>query len=96
MRTAGAPDFVLDCIDNIDTKVELLRYCVQRGLRVVSSMGAGAKGDPSCIQVADMADTQGRCAPRQANALGVVRLTPSRRPVPVSSGPAVARGAAAP
>lgn len=56
---AGNPDYVLDCIDNIDTKVDLLHACVQRQLRVISSMGAGAKGDPSQIQVADIDDTQG-------------------------------------
>jgi len=61
---AGNPDYVLDCIDNIDTKVDLLHACVQRQLRVISSMGAGAKGDPSQIQVADIDDTQGACQKR--------------------------------
>ena len=56
---AGAPDFVLDCIDNVDTKVDLLMYCVQHHIPVISSMGAGAKGDPSRIQIADLSDTQG-------------------------------------
>jgi len=60
----GNPDYVLDCIDNIDTKVDLLHACVKRQLRVISSMGAGAKGDPSQIQVADIDDTQGACQKR--------------------------------
>ena len=37
----GSPDFVLDAIDNIDTKVELLAACHRRGLPVLSSAGAG-------------------------------------------------------
>ena len=37
----GSPDFVLDAIDNIDTKVELLAACRRRGLPVLSSAGAG-------------------------------------------------------
>jgi tRNA A37 threonylcarbamoyladenosine dehydratase len=53
----GKPDFVLDCIDNIKTKAELINYCCSRGLRIVSSMGAGAKADPSRIQIADISST---------------------------------------
>ncbi|KAF2605279.1 hypothetical protein F2Q70_00027230 [Brassica cretica] len=34
---SGNPDFVLDCIDNIDTKVGLLAACVKRGLKVLSA-----------------------------------------------------------
>lgn len=37
----GDPDFVLDAIDNIDTKVELLAACHRRNLPVLSSAGAG-------------------------------------------------------
>uniref|UniRef100_A0A7N0T0V1 THIF-type NAD/FAD binding fold domain-containing protein n=1 Tax=Kalanchoe fedtschenkoi TaxID=63787 RepID=A0A7N0T0V1_KALFE len=51
---SGDPDFVLDCIDNIDTKVALLAACVKRGLRVLSATGAGARADPSRIRVADL------------------------------------------
>jgi tRNA A37 threonylcarbamoyladenosine dehydratase len=32
---ADTPDFVLDCIDNIDTKVDLLRLCHERGIKVL-------------------------------------------------------------
>ncbi|KAM1966121.1 hypothetical protein ACFX15_046381 [Malus domestica] len=51
---AGHPDFVLDCIDNIDTKVALLAACVRRGLNVLSATGAGARADPTRIRVADL------------------------------------------
>ncbi|KAJ3041875.1 hypothetical protein HDV00_008579 [Rhizophlyctis rosea] len=54
---AGTPDFVLDCIDNLATKVDLIKYCKENNLRVMSSMGAGAKADPSRIQIADISDT---------------------------------------
>ena len=50
------PDFVVDCIDNIDTKVDLLAACKRRGLRVVTSGGAGAKCDPTRLRFADIAD----------------------------------------
>ncbi|KAK4838349.1 hypothetical protein QYF36_013077 [Acer negundo] len=51
------PDFVLDCIDNIDTKVALLAACVRRGLKVLSATGAGARADPTRIRVADIRES---------------------------------------
>uniref|UniRef100_A0A804PWM6 THIF-type NAD/FAD binding fold domain-containing protein n=1 Tax=Zea mays TaxID=4577 RepID=A0A804PWM6_MAIZE len=54
---SGQPDFVLDCIDNIDTKVSLLAACVRRGLKVLSAMGAGARADPTRIRVADLRES---------------------------------------
>lgn len=50
-------DWVVDAIDNIGTKVELLAYCVQNNIKVFSSMGAGAKSDPTRIQIADLSAT---------------------------------------
>ena len=44
---AGNPDFVLDAIDNIDTKVALLAACHRRGIPVLSSAGAGQHVDLS-------------------------------------------------
>lgn len=54
---SGHPDFVLDCIDNIDTKVSLLAACVRRGLKVLSATGAGARADPTRIRVADLKES---------------------------------------
>ncbi|XP_031259847.1 tRNA threonylcarbamoyladenosine dehydratase isoform X2 [Pistacia vera] len=54
---SGHPDFVLDCIDNIDTKVALLAACVRRGLKVLSATGAGARADPTRIRVADLKES---------------------------------------
>ncbi|KAJ8325184.1 hypothetical protein O5D80_006134 [Batrachochytrium dendrobatidis] len=54
---SGNPDFVLDCIDNLQTKVDLLEYCHNHNIPVISSMGAGAKADASRIQIADISDT---------------------------------------
>ena len=39
----GNPDFVLDCIDDADTKADLIAYCVQNNIKLISSMSAGAK-----------------------------------------------------
>ena len=50
-------DFVVDAIDTVAPKVALLASCMRQGIAVVSSMGAGARIDPSQIRYADIADT---------------------------------------
>ncbi|RMZ76313.1 hypothetical protein DV738_g4990, partial [Chaetothyriales sp. CBS 135597] len=62
LADVGAPkrkraDWVVDAIDNVETKVELLRYCASRGMRVVSAMGAGCKSDPTRVHVGDLSST---------------------------------------
>ncbi len=47
-------DFVVDCIDTLSPKVFLIYHAVQSGLKVVSSMGAGGKVDPSKVKIADI------------------------------------------
>lgn len=54
---SGSPDYVLDCIDNIDTKVALLAVCVKKGLKVLSATGAGARVDPTRIRIADLKES---------------------------------------
>lgn len=56
---ASPPDVVLDCIDDVDTKAALLAFCTARGIRVVSSLGAGGKADPSRLCVGDLSDVRG-------------------------------------
>ncbi len=53
----SAFDYVLDCIDNMTAKVNLLETCVRRGLPVVAALGAGGRMDPTRIRVSDLSDT---------------------------------------
>ncbi|KAK3236364.1 hypothetical protein CYMTET_53498 [Cymbomonas tetramitiformis] len=53
----GSPDFVIDAIDNIQTKVDLLAACHRRGLRVLCCAGAGAKADPTKLRFADICES---------------------------------------
>ena len=48
--------FVLDCIDDLVTKAELIAQCLRRGLRVLSLMGAGLKSDPTRLHIAKLVD----------------------------------------
>jgi tRNA A37 threonylcarbamoyladenosine dehydratase len=54
---AGAIDYVVDAIDNMTAKAHLLATCLERGIPVVSSMGAAARLDPTAIRVDDLART---------------------------------------
>lgn len=51
-------DYVMDCIDSVTPKLTLIAEAYQKGYRVVSSMGAGGKLDPTKLQVADVMDTK--------------------------------------
>jgi tRNA A37 threonylcarbamoyladenosine dehydratase len=50
-------DYVFDCIDSIQPKQYVIVACKQQDVRVVSSMGAGGRLDPSLVQVADISET---------------------------------------
>jgi len=50
-------DYVVDAIDTLSPKIFLIYHSVMNNLRVVSSMGAGGKMDPTLIQVTDISGT---------------------------------------
>ena len=50
-------DFVVDAIDNVTAKVHLIATCLQRGIPLVSSMGAAARLDPTRVRTADLSET---------------------------------------
>lgn len=49
--------YVVDCIDSLSPKVELLKLAKRKKIKVVSCMGAGGKLDPSKIIVRDISKT---------------------------------------
>lgn len=50
-------DYVFDCIDSIQPKQYVIVACRQMDVRIVSSMGAGGRLDPSKVRVADLSET---------------------------------------
>lgn len=54
-------DFIVDAIDSLSPKVYLLFHAYNRKIPIVSSMGAGAKTDPSQVRIADISKTS-NCA----------------------------------
>lgn len=50
-------DYVADCIDSVTPKLILIREAYRAGMKVVTSMGAGGKTDPTQLKVADLYET---------------------------------------
>ena len=51
-------DYVVDAIDTVTAKIELVMQCQKTGVPIMSSMGAGNKLDPTKFCVADIYKTQ--------------------------------------
>ncbi len=50
-------DYVVDAIDTLSPKLALIKGCLDRQYPIVSSMGAGAKLDPTKVEIADISKT---------------------------------------
>lgn len=50
-------DYVVDASDTISYKIHLIRECRRRKIKLISSMGAANKMDPTRFQVADISKT---------------------------------------
>lgn len=47
-------DYLVDAIDTLAPKLSLIKYCMDKGIPLVSSMGAGAKFDATKVRIADI------------------------------------------
>ena len=54
---AAPYDYVVDAIDTLSPKLALIAAALERRLPLVSSMGAGAKMDPTKLEIADISKT---------------------------------------
>lgn len=52
-------DYVVDCIDTVTAKLELVTRCTTLQVKIISAMGTGNKFDPSALVVTDISKTQG-------------------------------------
>ena len=52
-------DYVIDAIDTVAAKLELVKRCTQLNVPIISAMGSGNKLDPSAFVVTDISKTQG-------------------------------------
>lgn len=52
-------DYVIDCIDTVAAKLELVSRCTTLQVKIISAMGSGNKLDPTAFQITDISKTQG-------------------------------------
>ena len=52
-------DYIIDCIDTVTAKLELVTRCSTLQVKIISAMGTGNKFDPSAFVVTDISKTQG-------------------------------------
>jgi tRNA threonylcarbamoyladenosine dehydratase len=50
-------DFVMDAIDSLNPKGELIRHCTTLGIPIISALGAGGRTDPFQIKIARLDET---------------------------------------
>lgn len=76
----GHFDYVVDAIDSLSPKVFLLHFAYTHQIPIVSSMGAGAKVDPSQVRIADISKsincTLARAVRKRLHGLGVRKGIP--------------------
>lgn len=70
-------DYVVDAIDTVAPKVALIATCMKRRIKIISSMGAGGRIDPSRVEYADLWATRedglARAVRQRLNRLGLRR-----------------------
>lgn len=70
-------DYIVDAIDNVTGKLDLIKKAVAKGISIVSAMGAGNKIDPTAFKVADISETSvdplARVVRRELKKAGILR-----------------------
>ena len=51
-------DYVVDAIDTVSAKIDIVQRCTSLGVPVISSMGTGGKKDPTRLRVTDIYSTK--------------------------------------
>ena len=54
----GKPDYIIDAIDTVSTKIALVELAKREEIPVISSMGTGNKLHPELFRIADLAETR--------------------------------------
>lgn len=74
-------DFIIDAIDDIPAKAEIIRFALRNGVPVVSSMGTARRKDPSKMTVTTLGKTTACPLARKLRKL--LREEPASKAVPV-------------
>lgn len=56
-------DYVIDAIDSINPKLDLIEYCIKNNICIISSLGTGNRLDPTQLYYTDISETTGNMCP---------------------------------
>jgi len=51
------PDYIIDAIDSVSSKIDLICSAIERDIPIISALGTGNKLDPSQLVIGDIYDT---------------------------------------
>lgn len=84
-------DYIIDCIDMVSSKLNLIQTAMQKHIPIISAMGTGNKLDPTKFEITDISKTScchlARVMRRELRARGIVHhrvlysTEPARTPV---------------
>ena len=73
----GNFDIAVDCIDTLTPKVTFIKACVDKGLPIISSLGAGGKLDATQVTITDISHTHqcnlARYVRKKLHAMGIYK-----------------------
>lgn len=74
----SAYSYIVDAIDTVSSKIDLVRIAKERGIPIISAMGCGNRIDPSRLKLTDIFKTQGdplaRVMRKRLRELGIRKL----------------------
>lgn len=94
---AASYDYIVDAIDTVSCKLDLIEAALSRGVPIVSSLGTGNKLDPGQFQITDISKTSGcplaRVVRKELRARGILHHRvlfspePPRKAAPLEAPP---------
>ncbi len=73
------PDYIIDAIDSVTSKLLIIEYAQEKNIPIISSMGTGNKLDPSKLKICDISKTHtcplARVMRRELGLRGIKHLT---------------------
>lgn len=55
----SSPQYIIDAIDTVTAKLDIIAKAEEKGIKIISSMGTGNRNHPEMFRIGDIADTAG-------------------------------------
>lgn len=72
---SSKPDYILDCIDTLSPKINLIKYSLDNNIPLISALGSGGRLDPQKIRIDDISNSYncyfGRMLRKRLHKIGI-------------------------